>query len=51
MWNEALTGLLNVRIRSYLMLKTSHRFVSLVGESGVRIMLRTPFIDIFLQNL
>jgi hypothetical protein len=35
MWNEALIGLLNVKTRSYLMLKTFHRFASPVGESGL----------------
>jgi hypothetical protein len=29
-------GLLNGRIQSYLMLKTSHRFANLTGGSGVR---------------
>jgi hypothetical protein len=51
MQDEALTGLLNVRIRSYLMSKTSHHFSSPVGESGVRVLLLTLFVDIFFQNL
>jgi hypothetical protein len=51
MRDEALTGLLNVRTRSYLLSKTSHRFASPVGESGIRILLRALFVDIFLQNL
>jgi hypothetical protein len=34
MQDEALNGLLNVRIQSYLMPKTSHRFSSPFGESG-----------------
>ena len=37
MQDEALTGLLNVRIRSYLVSKTSHRFASLAGESEVEV--------------
>jgi hypothetical protein len=51
MWDEALTSLLNVRIQSYLMTETSHRFSSPVGELGVEILLQTLFVDIFLQKL
>jgi hypothetical protein len=37
----ALTVVLNVQIRSYIMLQTSHCFTSLVGGSGVEIVLQT----------
>jgi hypothetical protein len=38
MRDEALTSLLNSRIRSYLMPKTSHCFASLAGKSGVGVL-------------
>jgi hypothetical protein len=51
MQDEALTGLLNVRIQSYLVSKKSHRFASIASDLRVKVLLRTPFVDIFLQNI
>jgi hypothetical protein len=51
MQDQALISLLNVQIQSYLMPQTSHHFSSPIGESGIRIVCQTLFMDIFLQNL